>query len=95
MPNPPDLLLAWRRPQSTRQVIEAIKPATPQRLCVACNWPNPARPEEAEKVVATRAVIVAAVDWACQLERLCSEHNQACRLGVSSAISWFYEQEEV
>jgi SAM-dependent methyltransferase len=94
LPTPAVLLLAWRRPHTTRQVIDAIRPAAPQRLYVACDGPNPNRPEEAEKVAATRAVIEAAVDWPCQVERLYSEHNQGCRLGVSGAISWFFEQEE-
>jgi hypothetical protein len=39
-----------RRPHTTRQVIDAIGPAAPQRLYVACDVPNPDRPEEAEKV---------------------------------------------
>jgi len=51
------LLLAWRRPHTPCQVIDAIRPAAPQRLDVACDGPNPDRPEEAEKVAATRAVI--------------------------------------
>ena len=39
-----------RRPHTTRQVFDAIGPATPQRLYVACDVPNPDRPEEAETV---------------------------------------------
>ena len=92
--NTPLLLIAWRRPHSLRQVIDAIRPVAPTRLYVACDGPNPERPGEAEKVAATRAVIEHEIDWPCQIERLYSDVNQGCRLGVSRAISWFFEQVE-
>lgn len=96
-PNPantPLLLIAWRRPHTLRQVIDAIRPVAPTRLYVACDGPNPKRPGEAEKVAATRAVIEREIDWPCQIERLYSDVNQGCRLGVSRAITWFFEQVE-
>ena len=90
----PLLLIAWRRPHTLRQVIDAIRPVAPTRLFVACDGPNPDRPGEAEKVAATRQVIEQEIDWPCQIERLYSDVNQGCRLGVSRAISWFFEQVE-
>ncbi len=90
----PLLLIAWRRPHTLRKVIEAIRPVAPTRLFVACDGPNPERPGEAEKVAATREVIETKIDWPCQIERLYSDVNQGCRLGVSRAITWFFEQVE-
>ena len=90
----PLLLIAWRRPHTLRQVIDAIRPVAPTRLYVACDGPHPERPGEAEKVAATRKVIEHEIDWPCQIERLYSEVNQGCRMGVSRAISWFFEQVE-
>jgi hypothetical protein len=90
----PLLLIAWRRPHTLRQVIDAIRPVAPTRLYVACDGPNPERPGETEKVAATRAVIENEIDWPCQIERLYSDVNQGCRLGVSCAITWFFEQVE-
>jgi hypothetical protein len=95
--NPADtplLLIAWRRPHTLRHVIDAIRPVAPTRLYVACDGPSPERPGEAEKVDATRAVIEGEIDWPCQIERLYSDVNQGCRLGVSNAITWFFEQVE-
>ena len=40
-------LIAWRRPHTLRQVIDAIRPVAPTRLYVACSGPNlsaPAKP---------------------------------------------------
>jgi hypothetical protein len=90
----PVLLIVWRRPDTLRQLINAIRPLAPSRLYVACDGPNPERLCEAEKVAATRAVIEYEIDWPCQIERLYSEVNQGCRLGVSRAITWFFEQVE-
>ncbi|MCP9927193.1 glycosyltransferase family A protein [Cyanobium sp. CH-040] len=92
--NTPLLLIAWRRPHTLRQVIDAIRPVAPTRLYVACDGPNPVRPGEVEKVSATRAVIENEIDWPCQIERLYSDTNRGCRQGVSRAISWFFEQVE-
>ncbi len=90
----PILLIAWRRPHTLRQVIDAIRPLAPRRLFVACDGPNPERPGEAEKVAATRAVIDREIDWPCQIERLYSDVNQGCCIGPVRAISWFFEKVE-
>jgi hypothetical protein len=87
------LLLAWRRPGTTLQVIEAIRAYAPDRIYVACDGPNPARPGEEQKVLATRDVIRREIDWPCQIKHLYSAGNQGCCHGVSRAISWFFEQE--
>ena len=90
----PLLLIAWRRPHTLRQVIDAIRPVAPRRIFVACDGHNPERPGEAEKVAATRTVIEREIDWPCQIERLYTDVNQGSRLGVSRAITWFFEQVE-
>ena len=90
----PLLLIIWRRPYTLRQLIDAIRPIAPIRLFVACDGPNPNCPDESEKVTATRSVIEHEIDWPCHIERLYSESNQGCRLGVSRAISWFFEHVE-
>jgi len=59
-------------------------------MFVACDGPNYNRPEEVERVLATRAVIEKEIDWPCRIERLYSNVNQGCRLGASRAITWFF-----
>ena len=92
--SPPLLLIVWRRPHTLRQVIDAIRPVAPTRLFVACDGANPENPGEEEKVAATRAVIEHEIDWPCQIQHLYSDVNHGCRLGVSRAITWFFEQVE-
>ena len=87
----PLLLLIWRRPNTLKQVIDAIRPVAPTNLFVACDGPNYTRPEEVLKVAATRELISDYIDWPCELKMLYSDINQGCRLGVSRAISWFFD----
>jgi hypothetical protein len=61
---------------------------------VACDGPSLDRPGEAVQVAATRQVIEEEIDWPCRIERLYSDVNQGCRLGVSRAITWFFEHVE-
>ena len=87
----PVLLLTWRRPDTTRQVLDAL-PVAPSRLYVASDGPR--NEAEAKAVQVTRDLFSEHIDWPCQIKtRFCAE-NQGCQLGVSSAITWFFEQEE-
>ena len=93
-PLPPVLILAWRRPHTLRQVINALRPIGLTQLYVACDGPNPDRLGEADKVEATRSLIDQEIDWPCEIHHLYSDVNQGCRLGVSRAITWFFEHVE-
>lgn len=90
----PVLLLIWRRPHTLRLVLDALRPAAPHSIFVACDGPDHRRPGEAEQVAAARALIDSAIDWPCRIERLYASGNQGCRLGVSRAISWFFTHVE-
>ena len=88
----PVLLLTWRRPDTTRQVLDALRAVAPTKLYVASDGPR--NQAEAKAVQATRDLISEHIDWSCQIKtRFCAE-NQGCQLGVSSAITWFFEHEE-
>ena len=88
----PVLLLTWRRPDTTRQVFAALQPVAPSKLYVASDGPR--NEAEAKAVQATRDLISEVIDWPCQIKTRFSSKNQGCQLGVSSAITWFFEQEE-
>lgn len=90
----PVLLIVWRRPHTLHEVINAIRSVAPTRLFVACDGPNSTRPGEVEKVAATRQLIEDEIDWPCKIERFYSDVNQGCRLGVSRAITWFFDHVE-
>ncbi|MFN9645516.1 MAG: glycosyltransferase family 2 protein [Cyanobacteriota bacterium] len=94
MTQTPVLLLIWRRPHTLRLVLDALRPAAPRWLYVACDGPDPRRAGEADDVAAARKLIECHIDWPCRIERFYASENQGCRLGVSRAISWFFNQVE-
>ena len=87
------LFLVFNRPDTTKEVFEKIRQAKPQRLYVAGDGPREGREGEIEKVTKARE-IASKVDWPCEVKTLFREKNLGCKKGVSSAITWFFEQEE-
>jgi hypothetical protein len=88
----PVLLIAFRRPNLTARVLEAIRGVRPQRLFVAVDGPRAHCPAEAEQVAATRTLISSSIDWPCHLEQLHQPRNLGCRRGVETALDWFFSQ---
>ncbi len=89
----PVLFVIFNRPETTRQVFEAIRKARPPRLFVVADGPRADRDGEKELVEATRK-IATAIDWPCVLKTRFSPTNQGCRNGVSSAVDWFFQEVE-
>ena len=86
----PILILAWKRVDTLSQLINALRPLRPSNLFIACDGPNPDNYIESQQVLAVRQTFDLLIDWPCHIEKLFSETNQGCRLGVSRAISWFF-----
>lgn len=87
------LFLVFNRPEVTAQVFQAIRQAKPPRLYVAADGPRADRPGEAARCADVRR-IATAVDWLCEVKTLFREKNLGCKVGVSSGITWFFENEE-
>jgi hypothetical protein len=88
---PPILLIAFNRPDTTIEVMKAIRAAKPQRLyVVADGWRNSIDRSKCERV---RQIAENAVDWPCALMMRCHDNNLGCRYGPVNAISWFFENE--
>ncbi|MCL0077897.1 hypothetical protein M1N61_02445 [Peptococcaceae bacterium] len=90
----PVLFLVFNRPDTTAQVFEAIKQAKPPRLYVASDGAREDKEGELEKVKQVRE-IVSQVDWNCEVKTLFRDKNLGCKIAVSSAIDWLFEQEEM
>jgi hypothetical protein len=88
---PPVLVLAFNRPDNTRAVLDAIRPARPQRLFLAVDGPRADRPGEREQVLAVQR-LAEAVDWPCEVDTLFRAANLGCKVAVSDAITWFFDQ---
>lgn len=89
--NTPILFLIFNRPDITQQVFDAIRKVKPLRLYIAADGPR----NEKEKINCDKTRnIINQIDWKCELKTLFREKNLGCRSAVSSAITWFFENEE-
>jgi hypothetical protein len=87
------LFLVFNRPETTKQVFEAIRLAKPARLYVAADGPRMSRKGEPGRCEEVRR-IATNVDWPCELRTLFRDSNLGCKIGVSSGIDWFFDNEE-
>lgn len=89
----PILFLVFNRPLHTKQVFEAIREAKPKQLFIAADGPRKKVPEDIQNCLSVKE-IVANVDWDCEVKHLYRDENLGCGLGVSSAITWFFDNIE-
>lgn len=86
------LLIAFNRPEQTRQVIDALRGAAPPRLYIACDGPRQCREDDIAKIAQVRAM-ADGIDWPCDVHTLFRDNNVGCREGPAGAIDWFFEHE--
>ena len=91
--NEPVLLIAFNRPDHLIKVIDRLREVKPSAIYFAVDGARADRLEEKSKVDACRA-LVAAFDWPCEVKTLFHDTNLGCGLGVSTAITWFFENVE-
>jgi hypothetical protein len=89
----PVLLIAFNRPDHLVKVIDRLREVEPTAIYFAVDGARADRPAEKANVDACRA-LVAAFDWPCEVKTLFHDTNLGCGLGVSSAITWFFEHVE-
>lgn len=89
----PILFIVFNRQDTAQKVFEKIKEIKPSKLFVAGDGPRSDKVGEAEKCQETRKIIEQ-IDWECEVKTLFQEQNLGCKIAVSTAISWFFENVE-
>jgi len=89
----PILLLIFNREDTTRQVFEVIRRQKPKYLFIAADGARKNKPGEIETCRRVRDIVMQ-IDWDCELKTLFRDENLGCKMAVSSAITWFFEQVE-
>ena len=90
----PILLLGFNRADSMSAQIDALRFAKPTKLYMAVDGPRDDKQGEEEKCKAVQDCIKL-IDWPCEVKTLFREKNLGCKGAVSSAITWFFENEEM
>jgi len=94
MLNTPILFLIFNRPELTERVFAKIREIQPKQLFIAADGARNNIIGEAEKCVATRKLVLDAIDWNCEVKTLFRNENLGCGKAVSEAITWFFEHVE-
>lgn len=89
----PVLFMIFNRYDTTQKVFNAIKRVKPRQLFVAADGPRENKEGEKEKCEQVRKIIEQ-VDWDCEVKTLFRDKNLGCKIAVSSAIDWFFENVE-
>jgi hypothetical protein len=89
----PVLFLVFNRPDCTQRVFRQIKAARPARLYISADGPRADRPDDQALCKDVRNII-SDIGWDCEVKTVFNEENKGCKIAVSSAIDWFFDQEE-
>lgn len=89
----PVLLIIFNRPDTTIQVLNAIRKHQPDKLYVFCDGPRAGSVADI-KLSNQAKQIVENVDWPCKVSRKYLSENLGCGPGPATAISWALEQED-
>ena len=87
----PILLIVWRRPKETIEVLTSISQIKPKKLFISCDGPRLGNREEAFKVKRTQEICRDFINWDCEVKWQISQANLGCKVGVVSAINWFFD----
>jgi hypothetical protein len=90
----PVLFLIFNRKDVAIQSLVSIKEYSPDRLYIAADGPRTEKPEEYGLCENTRNSVLNVIDWDCEIKTLFRDKNLGCANAVSSAITWFFENEE-
>lgn len=97
----PILLITFIRLDTALQVLKAIREYQPKKLYISSDYGREGRIvkdkqiSEKEWVDQIRTTLLGQIDWECEIKTLFFSENQGCKNGVSSAINWFFEHEEM
>jgi hypothetical protein len=89
----PILFLIFNRPDTTKRVFESFRIMKPTKLYIAADGARKDKIGEDLLCQETRN-IVNQIDWDCEIKTLFRAENLGCKIAVSSAIDWFFENEE-
>jgi len=90
----PILFIIFNRLETAQQVFFSIKKYQPDHLYIAADGSRTDKLGEKEKCESVRTWVLAHIDWECEVQTLFQNKNLGCGRGPSTAISWFFTNED-
>jgi hypothetical protein len=89
----PILVIAFNRPDHLSVLLDRLREVKPTKIYLAVDGPRENKPGEQQSVQDCRDM-AESIDWPCTVVTNFQERNLGCGLGVSTAITWFFQNEE-
>jgi archaellum component FlaF (FlaF/FlaG flagellin family) len=89
----PILIIAFNRPEVTRETFKYIEAAKPSILYIAVDGSRENVEGEKQKVDEVKKIL-STISWDCDVHYKINSKNLGAEVTVSSAISWVFEKEE-
>lgn len=80
----PIALIAYKRPDTTRQVLDKIRDLAPKRLFLICDGPKSNEDEPGVREVRS---LLETVDWECEVTRIFADNNMGLRPRIESGLT--------
>lgn len=93
--NIPVLFIVFNRPKETQLVFSKIREMRPSRLYISSDGPRTEYKDEKLTVDTIREQLQNSIDWPCQVQYKLHPKNLGCKIAVSSAIDWFFQNEKM
>ena len=90
----PILILTFNRPTLVESQINRLRSIRPDLIFIASDGPRLNRLDDANAINECRKIIDREIDWPCTVYKKFEDTNLGCGLGVSSAITWFFDHVE-
>jgi hypothetical protein len=90
----PVAVCVFNRPDHASRLMACLAAYRPTQLLVIADGPRDTRAGEAALCAETRARVLAAVNWPCQILTCFSETNLGCGLRLSTGLDWVFSQVE-
>lgn len=89
----PILFLLFNRPDLAQIVFNTIRAIRPEKLFISVDGPRLNNSSD-ELACGKCREFTKQVDWECEVKTLFQTLNLGCKVGVSSAINWFFSEVE-
>jgi len=88
------LFIIFNRKDTSLKVLEQIRRARVPRLYIIADGPRRDRLKERQLCTETKEAVMQRIDWECEVNTLFHDENLGPKEAISSAIDWFFDQEE-
>jgi len=91
----PILIIGFNRPEAIRGLIKILEKIEPQKIYIFVDGARENVYGEDEKVEEVKKIVEKEIHWTTRKMYNFPEENLNCRYGPATAITWFFENEEM